>query len=328
LSVITYIMDEVPKKKRGRKPKVQEVADKDKATDVVEEGLIVTPQDGVKKKRGRKPKCVYNAQEAVQVQQPSSLSDDENIIVKLNVTTQGDEESFGEEEEEEHPYAYNRDVYSNLSNIYDNAIVQEPVEEEDEKHSLKVVDILKDFEEKNKIKEWPTNTSICCYWCCNKFNNPPYGIPINYNGVQFDVFGCFCSLECAATYNFKMQNNIDEMWERNNLINLLYRKLGLGRLVHPAPDRLALKMFGGYMDIEEFRSFFKSNKVINVNFPPMISMTQQIEEINEHEINNDFKYVPLDQDRIDKYKAKTLFKRNKPLMAKSTLESSMNLKYV
>ena len=124
-----------------------------------------------------------------------------------------------------------------------------------------------------------------------------------------------------------MQDNVDEMWERYNLINLLYRRLGSGKIVKPAPDRLALKMFGGYMDIDEFRDFFRSNKLVNVNFPPMSSLTQQIEEINEHELNNEFKYIPLDQDRIDKYKAK-MFKRNKPLINnKNSLESSMNLKY-
>jgi hypothetical protein len=124
-----------------------------------------------------------------------------------------------------------------------------------------------------------------------------------------------------------MHDNIDEMWERYNLLNLLYRKLNLGKIVKAAPDRLALKIFGGYMDIEEFRDFFKSNKMVNINFPPMSSLTQQIEEINEYELNSEYKYIPLDQDRIDKYKAK-MFKRNKPLInSKNSLETSMNLKY-
>jgi len=59
----------------------------------------------------------------------------------------------------------------------------------------------------------------------------------------------------------------------------------------------------------------------------MSSLTQQIEEINDYELNNDYKYIPLDQDRIDKYKAKIMFKRNKPLINKNSLESTMNLKY-
>jgi hypothetical protein len=153
---------------------------------------------------------------------------------------------------------------------------------------------------------------------------------VNYNSTtdNFDVFGCFCSLECAAAYNFKMNDYVDEMWERYNLLNLLFRRMNFGTVVKAAPDRLALKMFGGYMDIDEFRVFFKSNKMVNVNFPPMSSLTQQIEEVNEHEINNEFKYIPLDQERIEKYKAKIMFKRVKPLIDnKNSIEASMNLKY-
>lgn len=319
---------DITKKKRGRKPKSEiKVSSSEPVPPEVNDDAQST-ESGVKKnKRGRKPKFVYSTQDVAVVQQ-NSISDDENIIVRLNVNdemTRLDEPKY----EDEHPYAYNRDEYCNISNICDN-IQEKPeckVQETSEKSELKIINLLKDFEEKNKINEWPSNTSICCYWCCHRFDNPPFGIPVNYSNHNFDVFGCFCSLECAAAYNFKMQDNVDEMWERYNLINLLYRRLGSGKIVKPAPDRLALKMFGGYMDIDEFRDFFRSNKLVNVNFPPMSSLTQQIEEINEYELNNEYKYIPLDQDRIDKYKAK-MFKRNKPLINnKNSLESSMNLKY-
>ena len=302
------------KKKRGRKPK---------STDMTTAAAEICCE---KKKRGRKPKFIYSATDASNIQS-NSISEDENIIVKLNVSEQlskSDEESVSFEDE--HPYAYNRDEYMNLTlNSSSDVPITAPFLEIEEK---RVINLLKDFEEKNKVNEWPSNTSICCYWCCHKFDNAPFGIPINYTTDEsFDVFGCFCSLECAAAYNFKMHDNVDEMWERYNLINLLYRKLNLGTIIKPAPDRLSLKNFGGYLEIQEFRNFFKSNKLITTNFPPMSSLTQQIEEINEHELNSDYKYIPIDHDRIDKYKEK-LFKRNKPIInAKNSLESSMNLKY-
>lgn len=316
-----------PKKKRGRKPKneIQLVASVPKSV------LSEDVDKGAKKttKRGRKPKFVYSTADVSAVSQ-NSLSDDENIIVRLNV---GDEPCVKEEVkfDDEHPYAYNRDEYFNLSNVSpdhgDKVEIYDKQGDDIVKTELKVVNLLKDFEEKNKVNEWPTNTSICCYWCCHRFDTPPFGIPITYSGDSFDVFGCFCSLECAAAYNFRMQDSIDEMWERYNLINLLFRRLKLGKIAKPAPDRLSLKIFGGYMEIEEFRNFFKSNKIVNINFPPMSSLTQQVEEVNEYEINSEYKYIPLDQDRVEKYKAK-IFKRNKPLVNnKNSLETSMNLKY-
>lgn len=297
------------KKKRGRKPKSPEASP-----------VAVEPTEPAKK--GRKPKAVYNAQDVSLVKNvQGSLSDDENVIVRLSVVD--DEDSEQEPRfEDEHPYAYNRDEYTHHSSL---VTATPAIQELDE---LKVVSLLKDFEEKNKVNEWPSNTSICCYWCCHQFNNSPFGIPVNFVHGRFDVFGCFCSLECAAAYNFKTSDHIDEMWERYNLINLLSRKVGLSNCVKPAPDRLALKMFGGHMNIDEFRRFTSSNKLVNVNFPPMTSLTQQIEEVNEHEVNNDFKYIPLDQERIDKYKAKVLFRRTRPnANSKSSLESTMNLKY-
>lgn len=270
-----------------------------------------------KKKRGRKPKSVYSVTDAAQLNQ-TSLSDDENVIVRLQVNDDSDTCS------EEHPYPYNNDKYD--ANQYDTLSEQLPVESIPQ--TLKVVDLLKDFEEKNKNNEWPLNTSICCYWCCHKFNNAPFGVPVSYINGVFEVFGCFCSLECAAAYNFKYNDCLDEIWERYNLINLLCRKLNIGRTVKPAPDKMALKMFGGYMDIETFRKYSNSQKVININFPPMTSLTQQIEEINEYELNTDLRYIPLDNDRINKVKEKMIFKREKPVInEKTTLESTMNLKY-
>jgi hypothetical protein len=151
---------------------------------------------------------------------------------------------------------------------------------------------------------------------------------VNFKNDKFEVYGCFCSLECATAYNFKKTDSIDEMWERYNLINLMCRKLNLGSYVKPAPDVLALKMFGGHMDIEKFRDHFKTNKVININFPPMTSITQQLEEINEYELNNEYKYIPIDNDRINKYKEKMIIKRSKPLINNvNSLENSMKLTY-
>ena len=301
------------KKKRGRKPK---------GPDINVEDIVKVEAIPEKKKRGRKPKSVYNVNDINNSIIPTSLSDDENVIVKLQVNDDDSDASH-----EDHPYAYNNDIYSTMHG-FDTGDKDRDFEKEKECPNLKIVDVLKDFEQKNKNNEWPSNTSICCYWCCHKFDNAPYGIPVSYNNGNFEVFGCFCSLECAAAHNFKSNESLDEVWERYNLINLLCRRLNIGRIVKPAPDKMTLKMFGGFMEIDNFRNYSKTNKVININFPPMTSLTQQIEEINEYELNNDLKYIPLDSERINRCKEKMIFKRSKPLInEKTTLESTMNLKY-
>jgi hypothetical protein len=68
------------------------------------------------------------------------------------------------------------------------------------------------------------DTSIYLLLCCHRFENTPFGIPVN---LQIIILMWLDEhlVECASSYNFKMHDNIDEMWERYNLINLLYRRL-------------------------------------------------------------------------------------------------------
>jgi hypothetical protein len=128
-------------------------------------------------------------------------------------------------------------------------------------------------------------------------------------------------------YNIHSRESNIEIWERHNLINLLAKKLGVEN-VKPSPTRLALSMFGGHLSIEEFRSFSQSSKLINVNFPPMMTLTQQIEEINESDVNNDYRYIPVDTDQINRYKEKIHLKRSKPVnLSENTLDMAMNLKF-
>lgn len=273
-------------------------------------------------KRGRKPKTVYSSTDML----PCS-SDDEHIIMKLNVGP----EAF-EPPKSMIPDAYN-EILSNFCSL--DQLDQAPTVEETvikksrEQSHLKVVELLKDFEEKNKNDEWPQSTSIHCYWCCHKFDGPPFGIPLKYIAQKFHVYGCFCSLECAAAYNFDSKEGChDEVWERNNLINLIGKKIGYDRKVKPSPSRLSLSIFGGHLNIKEFRDYCNTSKLININFPPMMTLTQQIEEINESDISNDFKYIPVDTDRINKYKEKIHLRRTKPInVLENTLDHAMNLKF-
>lgn len=230
------------------------------------------------------------------------VTEEENIVVRLQVQPEvGEVLDPGEEV----PVAYNRDQYTNVPLISEIGGSNEP--RPTDSNALRVLDVLKDFEQKNKNNEWPANTSIACYWCCHSFCNAPVGIPVSFHKDHFEVFGCFCSLECAAAYNFKSHESVDEMWERHNLIQLLSRKMGNSNVIRPAPDRLSLKMFGGFMTIEDFRGYTNCNKLIHLNFPPMTSLTQQIEEVNEYELNADMKFIPLDHDRINRCKEKLAF---------------------
>ena len=140
----------------------------------------------------------------------------------------------------------------------------------------------------------------------------------------------FCSLECACAYNFLSHDSIDECLNRYTLVNALSNRLGLDRTVQPAPDRLALSIFGGHLDIDEFRAFSSATKRhVIVNSPPMLTVTQQVEEVNETDMRSEYRYIPLDSERINRYQEKVRLKRCKPLVNfKNTLDHTMKLKYV
>lgn len=193
-----------------------------------------------------------------------------------------------------------------------------------------IVKLLMEFEKKSTIEEWPLTTNVHCYWCCHQFDGPPIGLPVTMNleETKYCVVGCFCSLECACAYNFASKENTDECLNRYSLLNGLAIRLGLTTRVSPAPDRLALKMFGGNLGIDEFRSFSASDRFVIVNTPPMISLTQQVEEIHEHDTHSGYRYVPLDNERVTKFQEKIRLKRSKPLVnTKNTLDHSMKLTY-
>ena len=182
----------------------------------------------------------------------------------------------------------------------------------------------------NIIREESGKTSdIKCFWCCHNFDTIPCAIPTKYHNNNFYVFGNFCSKECAASYNFDMNDN--NVWERYSLLNYLYSiitenndlKIKLGS------SRLCLSIFGGNLSIEEFR---KCNDEYSLNykviFPPMISVIPSMEEIKKDVLKtNKCLYIPIDKERIKKVNNDLRLKRRNPISNRNTLENCMKLKY-
>jgi hypothetical protein len=168
-----------------------------------------------------------------------------------------------------------------------------------------------------------------CYWCCHHFNNMPIGIPIKYinSSERFIVTGVFCSLECASAFNFSMNYNLCDIWESQNLLNLMALNMGYKLHVKPAPPRTSLKMFGGAMEIDEFRNFCTSSKYINVINYPMITGVQQIEEISDSNLSTATKGVSMmDKQKIQNIEQTLRLARKKPVHnIKHTLETTMNI---
>lgn len=305
----------VVKKKRGRKKKIKTPEE------------IEREKNKPKQRRGRKPKSLINTINSANSKlllETSNNNSNETIILNLKINNSNDlnnkinnnednsNNNIIKNELQEIPLGYNINDNSftslpcNLKKNYDNDSINDIVVNKD---------------------NWATNNENTCLWCCHSFKNKPYGIPFKYNNNKFYVNGCFCTLECAAAYNFSEEKYIQDIWECYNLINLLSNKINYKSIVKLAPNRTALKMFGGNMEIDEFRSYTDNNKIINNLNYPMISVSQQIEEINYDNNYNKNDFIPIDENRIKKLEQKIKLMRTAPLLNnKNTLEHTMNIK--
>ena len=200
--------------------------------------------------------------------------------------------------------------------------------------SKKVEEVMKEFKETSCHLKWPKSTSIYCFWCCHPFNNTPCSLPIKFVDETYHLYGCFCCPECAAAYNFNNMGNNNESWERYSLLNMLYKETFSDNNVKIklAPSRQTLSIFGGNLNINEFRNlctnYKKTHKII---MPPFISCTPQQEEVNVYNQYYQKKkyFIPVNKADLEKANENLRLCRRKPLTKKSnTLEKCMKLKYV
>lgn len=155
------------------------------------------------------------------------------------------------------------------------------------KNNSNIESTLIQFKECNKTNEWPISTSIYCWWCCHPFDTIPCSIPYKYIDDTYFVYGVFCSPECSASYIFdeSTYNN----WEKYSLLNMLYREMyGNNIKIKLAPPKQTLRIFGGNINIKDFRlnniNYENSYKII---IPPMQSIIPQQELTFEDKNNNE-----------------------------------------
>ena len=174
---------------------------------------------------------------------------------------------------------------------------------------------LDSFEDKEVFEEIDNKCNCSACWnCCHDFDNNIYGMPIKFTNNIFHIYGFFCSLECASRYAFDNFNNKLEIY---SLINLYYNTINntCDKKVNLAADKLTLKMFGGNLDIKEYRNHFKTNTIFNVHIPPIIPINHSINNFENNNNNNN---------NTSKKDLKLYRKNNLPNQENS-IKNSMNL---
>jgi len=174
-------------------------------------------------------------------------------------------------------------------------------------------DLLKSILAKVSVERYTPQTA--CFWCCHTFDWIPSVLPISYD-VYNNIYSCegnFCSPECALAYNYS-DNKISDSskWNRHALIGHLYSDLYTGRSLSPAPPRNLLRLFGGPLDIQQYRDYITgdNNIVLSEIHPirllfPSMNVQGPLRDIK--------KYVSLSNDVVEKASEQLRLKRSKPV---------------
>lgn len=170
---------------------------------------------------------------------------------------------------------------------------------------------------------------VWCWWCCHPFEGPELHMPFKYDDLRkrFMTMGCFCSWPCMKAYN--IDRGGPKYGEYQMFITLMrkhvYNKIEPCRV---APKRQCLKVFGGTLDIDEFRL---------CTDPPMIHMPNEIHMLcnpsiettlvptTTHSSSGKMDAVMNSSGKSDQLK----LKRAKPLQrVESSLEKSLGIKRI
>ena len=176
--------------------------------------------------------------------------------------------------------------------------------------------------------------SVWCWWCCHPFDTTPLPMPMKYDDRRdvFTVGGYFCSWGCMKAYNYEhtgYRSGIVNGW-----IGMLRRRSSGGGLTGPikcAPPRQALRVFGGNLTIDEFRTTKMSFVVLPSNMIHEVPNLVVVHDPNKKKTPKSVATanVPIDFDNV---KAKTeplRLKRTKPTANhKNTLEKTLGINFL
>jgi hypothetical protein len=185
------------------------------------------------------------------------------------------------------------------------------------------------YQDSNREQRIPESIDTACFWDCQSFRTQPCIIPIAIEEGIWRVYGNFCSPECAAAFLFHERLDSHVQWERYALLNRLY-SMGESSDIRLAPPRGVLRLFGGIMDVSEFRDITQEKRMrIDVMTPPMISIIQVMDTkpIDFYDASMKNTFIPWEMDRMNRPGAQGLrLQRSKPIVEKeSTLEFCMGL---
>ena len=278
--------DKPAPKKRGRKPKKKENVPKPPP-----------------KKRGRKPKGGKIIKKNTKINE-NSITPPPNVVLHLkcssnDLLSQNNFNITDYNPNVENPIAYNINTNTKMFELqyeeiktqekpqYNNIILKKEKPKQEECVNTKEI-----WDKLNKLKRNLRTNNVsdkrsACFWCTYEFDNPAVHIPKQYNGDCLEVYGCFCSPECALSYLKNEQIDDSTKWERYSLLNNVYSKIyDYEKNIKPAPNpHYMLDKYYGNLSIQQYRKLLSKERIYMVVDKPMTKILPELYEEN-NEIPN------------------------------------------
>ena len=163
--------------------------------------------------------------------------------------------------------------------------------------------------------------STWCWWCSHPHENKTLQMPYRYDERRRKFYTCgqFCSWSCMKSYAISKYGITRGSIICGNIIMMrknMYNKIGHIKF---APRRERLKVFGGDLDIEDFRS----DTLIDVEIPKEVETTPHTDRLIAPVIN----HKKLLEIQGSKGGNETLkLKREKPLQRhQSSLQTALGI---
>ena len=296
-------------KKKVRKPRTKKADMIKKKLELEQKKLLEPP-----KKRGRKPKGGklinknINIHETIIQTKPIilHLKCKTSDITQNNITISNEFDYNPEVIKNIEPYDNDDNNYTFISNDKTDSNIKKEYmnnkeisnNSEEELNNKNINDKEKNNEKKrinSKIKDLErllnTNNIVkksACFWCTYDFNSNVIHIPSLFYKGKYDVYGCFCSPECACSYLFKESIDNNTKFERYQMLNYIYGKAyNYTKNIKPAPNPYyLLNKYYGNLSIQEYRQLLEYDRLILVIDKPLTKIYPEV-----HEDNNEFETI-------------------------------------
>jgi hypothetical protein len=197
------------------------------------------------------------------------------------------------DDDSNNPYNVNDDDEGNVENVRND----DEIDDDDEsvlftksinkkltKKELKHINMkLKNLDYNLHVNHVINNNSAC-FWCTCTFNDTPVFLPKGYVKDILQVYGCFCSPQCAVGYLMKENLDSSTRFERYSLLHHMYSSAyDYETTIKPAPCPFyTLNKYLGNLTIDEYRNLSTKTIMLKIDKP----ITRILPEF--HQDNDDY----------------------------------------